>query len=178
MGVRRNGRYVLGRPRLSTVVRAGSTTGPDDTPDPHRIERLGPLQKVPQWESYRTADEARDAYRRMVAGDSITPLQDSGVWKARLVLDGRPVEERLVVRTLPQLFRPARRRRRRTTRDRSAAPHPGRRLVHEVRGIVGPEVVLELLQAAAAGLRRVLPREDDRAEVDQGEQPEGEARPQ
>jgi hypothetical protein len=38
-----------------------------------------------------------------VAGDPITPLQSSGIWRARLVLDGRSVEERLVVRPLPRL---------------------------------------------------------------------------
>ena len=103
LGVRRNGRYVLGRPRLSAVVRDGPDERPDDMQHAHRIECLSPLQRVPRWESYRTVDEARDAYRRMVAGDPITPLQDSGVWRAKLVVDGRPVEERLVVRALPRM---------------------------------------------------------------------------
>jgi hypothetical protein len=30
-------------------------------------------------------------------------LQSSGVWRARLVLDGRSVEERLVVRSFPRV---------------------------------------------------------------------------
>jgi hypothetical protein len=85
------------------VVPEDPSTRPDDAHHPHRLECLGPLQSVPRWESYGTADEARDAYRRMVAGDPITPLQDSGVWRARLVLDGRRVEERLVVRALPRM---------------------------------------------------------------------------
>ncbi len=37
----------------------------------------------------------------MVAGDPVTPLRSSPVWKVRLVLNGRSVEERLVVRPLP-----------------------------------------------------------------------------
>jgi hypothetical protein len=40
----------------------------------------------------------------MVEGDPITPLQSSGVWRARLVLDGRSAQERLVVRPLPRLI--------------------------------------------------------------------------
>jgi hypothetical protein len=38
----------------------------------------------------------------MVDGDPVTPLRSSGVWRVRLVLDGRSVEERLVVRPLPR----------------------------------------------------------------------------
>jgi len=104
IGVRRNGKYVLGRPRLSTVTPHDAGPPPDDTRDVHRIESLGPLQRVPSWEAYGTADEASDAFRRLVAGDPITPLRSSGVWRARLVLDGRSVEERLVVRPLPRLL--------------------------------------------------------------------------
>jgi hypothetical protein len=104
LGVRRNGRYVLGRPRLSAVVPEEPTPPPDDVRDPHRIESLGPLQRVPRWEAYPTAEEARDIFRRLVQGDPITPLRTSGVWRARLVLDGRSVEERLVVRPLPRLL--------------------------------------------------------------------------
>jgi hypothetical protein len=102
LGVRRNGKYVLGRPRLSAVVAEDpSAPLPDDARDPHRIECLGPLQRIPRWESYPTADEARETFARMGAGDPITPLQNSGIWQARLVLDGRSAEERLVVRPLP-----------------------------------------------------------------------------
>ncbi|MGY1643385.1 hypothetical protein ACI782_19950 [Geodermatophilus sp. SYSU D00703] len=104
LGVRRNGKYVLGRPRLSAVVREDpAAPAPDDARDRHRIECLAPLQRTPRWESYPTVDEARDAFRRVVAGDPVTPLQSSGIWRARLVLDGRPAEERLVVRSLPRL---------------------------------------------------------------------------
>jgi hypothetical protein len=104
LGVRRNGRYVLGRPRLSTVIPDDTGPRPDDGRHPHRIESLGPLQRVPRWESYGTPDEASNAFRRLVAGDPITPLRTSGVWRVRLVLDGRSVEERLVVRPLPRLL--------------------------------------------------------------------------
>jgi hypothetical protein len=104
LGVRRNGRYVLGRPRLSTVVPDEPSSPPDDAQAPHRIECLAPLQRTPRWESFPTPDEAGDAFRRMVQGDPITPLQNSGVWRARLVLGGRSAEERLVVRPLPRLL--------------------------------------------------------------------------
>jgi hypothetical protein len=104
LGVRRNGRYVLGRPRLATVIPEDSGPPPDDDRDPHRIESLGPLQRVPHWEAHGSPDEARDAFRRLVEGDPITPLRTSGVWRARLIVDGRSVEERLVVRPLPRLI--------------------------------------------------------------------------
>jgi hypothetical protein len=103
LGVRRNGKYVLGRPRLSAVLPEEPGSAPDDARDPHRIESLAPLQQVPRWEAYATADEARDVFRRLVEGDPITPLRTSGVWRARLLLDGRPVEERIVVRSLPRM---------------------------------------------------------------------------
>ena len=104
LGVRRNGRYVLGRPRLSTVIPEDPGPPPDDVRHPHRIESLSPLQRVPRWEAYRTAEDAADNFRRLVQGDPVTPLRDSGVWRARLVLDGRSVEERFVVRPLPRLL--------------------------------------------------------------------------
>ncbi len=104
LGVRRNGRYVLGRPRSSAVVPEQAGPAPDEAREPHRIEALGPLQRVPRWEAHATREEARDTFRRLAQGDPITPLRTSGIWRARLVLDGRSVEERLVVRPLPRLF--------------------------------------------------------------------------
>ncbi len=56
LGVRRNGKYVLGRPRLSAVVPEEPGPPPDDTREPHRIEALGPLQRVPRWEAYPTPE--------------------------------------------------------------------------------------------------------------------------
>ena len=103
LGVRPNGKYVLGRPRLSAVVPEEAGPPPDDR-SPHRIEALGPLQRVPRWEAYGTPDEALSTFRRLALGDPITPLRTSGVWRARLFLDGRPVDERLVVRPLPRLL--------------------------------------------------------------------------
>ena len=102
LGVRRNGKYVLGRPRLSAVVPEEPVPPPDDARHPHRVECLGPLQRTPRWEAHPTPEEARDAFRRVVAGDP-GMLQSSGVWRARLVLDGRSVEERLVVRSFPRV---------------------------------------------------------------------------
>jgi hypothetical protein len=104
LGVRRNGKYVLGRPRLSAVLPEEPGPPPDDDRDPHRIEALGPLQRIPRWEAYATAEEAREVFGRLVKGDPITPLRTSGVWRARLVLHGSSVEERLVVRPLPRLL--------------------------------------------------------------------------
>jgi hypothetical protein len=104
LGVRRNGRYVLGRPRLTPVHRDDDDPAPDDQQHPHRLECLGPLQRRPRWEAYPTADDAQEAYRQVVAGDPVTPLRNSGVWKVRLVLGGETVEEVLVVRALPRLI--------------------------------------------------------------------------
>src|SRR3954447_22804162 len=44
LGVRRNGKYVLGRPRLATVLPEDPGPAPDDRRDPHRVESLAPLQ--------------------------------------------------------------------------------------------------------------------------------------
>jgi hypothetical protein len=104
LGVRRNGKYVLGRPRLSAVLPEEPGPLPDDAHDPHRIEALAPLQRNPRWEAFGTAEEAREVFGRLVKGDPITPLRTSGVWRARLVLHGSSVEERLVVRPLPRLL--------------------------------------------------------------------------
>ncbi len=103
LGVRRNGKYVLGRPRLSTVTPEEPAVPPEHAKDAHRVEFLSPLQRTPRWEACRTPEDAREAFHRMVAGDPVTPLRSSGVWRVRLVLDDRSVEERLVVRPLPRL---------------------------------------------------------------------------
>ena len=103
LGVRRNGKYVLGRPRLSDVVPEDPAPPPDPVRDVHRIECLGPLQRVPRWEAHATPAQAREVYLRMLREDLDTPLRSSGVWRIRLVLDGRPAEERYVVRSLPRL---------------------------------------------------------------------------
>ena len=102
LGVRRNGRYVIGRPRLSPF-RSNDGDAPDDRQHRHRVEYIGPLDRNPQWEAYATVDEARQAYERLVIGDPVTPIRESGVKKLRLVLGGRPEEELLVVRALPRL---------------------------------------------------------------------------
>jgi hypothetical protein len=103
LGVRRNGSYVIGRPRLTPLRRDDGVPPPDDAQDPHRIQFAGPLDRRPRWEAYATVDEARGAYDRLVTGDPITPIRSSGVWKVRLILDGGPVEELLVVRALPRM---------------------------------------------------------------------------
>jgi hypothetical protein len=103
LGVRGNGRFVLGRPRLSAVVDHGDPPMDPDELDPHRVEIRGPLDRRVQHERYPTVAEAGEAYERIIAGDPVTPLRSSGVWKVRLVLDGEPAEARLVVRTLPRV---------------------------------------------------------------------------
>ncbi len=103
LGVRRNGEYVLGRPRLSSVTPEEPAVSPNDAQDAHRVEFLSPLQRTPRWEACRSPEEAREAFHRIVGGDPVTPLRSSGVWRVRLVLDGRSVEQRLVVRPLPRL---------------------------------------------------------------------------
>jgi hypothetical protein len=101
IGVRPSGRFVLGRPRLSAISEHGDGPLPEDAP--HRVEIRGPLDRAAHHEPYPTPDEARAAYERIIAGDPVTPLRSSGVWKVQLVLDGATVEERLVVRTLPRV---------------------------------------------------------------------------
>jgi hypothetical protein len=103
LGVRRNGRYVIGRPRLSVLSPDEPGSASNNVQDRHRVEYLGPLDRTPRWEAYATADEARDAYDRVVTGDPITPLRSSGVWRIRLVLDGESIEQLLVVRALPRM---------------------------------------------------------------------------
>lgn len=100
IGVRRNGRFVLGRPRLSAVVEHAEKA-PETAV--HRVEVRGPLDRAASVEGHRTADDARAAYEQIIAGDPVTPLRSSGVWKVRLVVDEATVEERLVVRTLPRV---------------------------------------------------------------------------
>jgi hypothetical protein len=102
LGVRQNGRYVIGRPRLSPV-RSNDGDAPDDRQHPHRVEYIGPLDRKPKWEAYATVEEARQAYEQLVVGDPITPSRESGVRKLRLVLDGQQEEELLVVRALPRM---------------------------------------------------------------------------
>jgi hypothetical protein len=104
LGVRRNGRYVVGRPRLIPVRQDDDDPAPDDQQHPHRLEFLGPLQRRPRWEAFSTADEAQEAYRQVVVGDPVTPLRNSGVWKVRLVVGGETAEEVLVIRALPRLI--------------------------------------------------------------------------
>ena len=103
LGVRRNGRYVIGRPRLSAVSRDDSPASRNRAQDRHRIEYVGPLDRNPRWEAYATAEEARGAYDRVVTGDPITPMRTSGIWKVRLVIDDESLEELLVVRALPRM---------------------------------------------------------------------------
>src|SRR4051794_40516988 len=103
LGVRRNGRYVIGRPRLSPVGSDDGCPRLDEAEHPHRIEFIAPLDRRPRWEAYATAGETRDAYDRLVTGDPVTPVRNSGVWKVRLILHGASVEELLVVRALPRM---------------------------------------------------------------------------
>jgi hypothetical protein len=104
IGVRRSGRFVLGRPRLSPVSRQAEDPDATGGPTPHHVEIRGPLDTRPHHEPHPTAQEARDAYERMISGDPVTPLRSTGVWKVRLVVDGATAEERLVVRTLPRVI--------------------------------------------------------------------------
>jgi hypothetical protein len=103
LGVRRNGKYVLGRPRLWAVVPEDPAPPPDPARDLHRVECLGPLQRIGRWEAFATPVQARDAHLRTVREDPGASPLTSGVWRVRLVLDGRPAGERYVVRSLPRL---------------------------------------------------------------------------
>ncbi|HEY6574835.1 MAG TPA: hypothetical protein VI029_07850, partial [Mycobacterium sp.] len=87
IGVRRSGRFVLGRPRLAAVADHHDASAELDAAVPHRIEIRGPLDRAAHREPYPTAEEAREAYQRIIAGDPVTPFRSSGVWKIHLVLD-------------------------------------------------------------------------------------------
>jgi hypothetical protein len=104
--MRRDGRFVLGRPRLAGLHAQAKPAIPDEAPvpgeaPPHRVEYRGPLDPGYRWEPHRTPDEARAVFDCIVTGDPVTPLRSSGIWRVRLVIDDEPTEERLVVRTLP-----------------------------------------------------------------------------
>jgi hypothetical protein len=103
LGLRRGGRFVIGRPRLSAVVAFHDEAVETESPDVHRVEISGPLDRRARHEGHPSAEEARAACERIIAGDPVTPLRNSGIWKVRLIVDGAPVEERLVVRTLPRI---------------------------------------------------------------------------
>jgi hypothetical protein len=104
IGVRANGRFVLGRPRLAAlpvgapvVHRAAGSDGA------HRVEFRGPLDPAPHQEWHASPDGARSGYDRVLADDPGSPVPSSGVWQVRLYLGGVLVAEQLVVRRLPRL---------------------------------------------------------------------------
>ena len=104
LGVRSNGRYVLGRPRLT----ARTSTSPAVRREPgadgsHRVEYRGPLDPGPNQEWCTTPDGARSAFERVVADDPGSPVASSGVWQVRLYVGGVLAAEELVVRRLPKL---------------------------------------------------------------------------
>ena len=104
LGVRRNGHYLVGRPRLAAMVEHGDEPDEVEPLDPHRVEIGGPLDRRVHHEGHPTPEQARAAYEGLIAGDPVTPLRSSGIWKIRLMVDDQSIEERLVVRTLPQVF--------------------------------------------------------------------------
>jgi hypothetical protein len=104
LGVRANGRYVLGRPRLSTLAQGPPALHRQPGADgSHRVEYRGPLDRSPHQEWLVTSEEAADAFRRVVADDPASPIASSGVWQVRLYVGGVLAAEELVVRRLPKL---------------------------------------------------------------------------
>ena len=67
---------------------------------PHRQIR-GPLDAAAHREPYPTPEEAREAYERIIA--AIRSRRCAAQCEIQLLLDGAPVDERLVVRTLPRV---------------------------------------------------------------------------
>ena len=104
LGVRGDGRFVLGRPRLASVVEHGSGPADPETLAPHRVEHRAPLDRCAGRESFASPAVAREAYARAVDTDPVTPLHTSGIWKVQLYVDGELAEERLVFRTLPRMI--------------------------------------------------------------------------
>lgn len=104
IGVRANGRFVLGSPRLAGVCAEAPVVhrapGSDGA---HRVEYRGPLDRGPHEEWHVSADDARSGYERTVEDDPGSPIPGSGVWQVRLYVDGVLAAEELVVRRLPRL---------------------------------------------------------------------------
>jgi hypothetical protein len=100
LGMRRDGRFVLGRPRLTRrpVEEEGAARLESS---PHRIDHRAPLDPAYRSEGYPTPQAATSAFECIVGGDPVTLLRGSGIWWVRLVVDNEPAEDRLVVRTLP-----------------------------------------------------------------------------
>jgi hypothetical protein len=105
IGVRSNGRFVLGRPRHASISvgepvvhRAAGSDGA------HRVEYRGPLDRGPHQEWHASADAARSGYDRTVDDDPGSPIPSSGIWQVRLYIDGVLAAEELVVRRLPKLL--------------------------------------------------------------------------
>jgi hypothetical protein len=104
LGVRANGRYVLGRPRLATVPQRPPSVHREPGADgSHRVEYRGPLDRSPHQEWHATEDAAQDGFARIIADDPGSPIASSGVWHVRLYLRGVLAAEELVVRRLPKL---------------------------------------------------------------------------
>jgi len=104
LGVRSNGRYVLGRPRLAGFAAAAPVVRREPGADgSHRVEYRGPLDRSPHQEWSSTPDGARETFDRVVADDPSSPIASSGVWQVRLYVGGVLEAEQLVVRRLPKL---------------------------------------------------------------------------
>jgi hypothetical protein len=105
LGVRADGRFVLGQPRLapirSTAPEVSKADGADGS---HRIEYAGPLDRQPSQRWYATEEEARGAFDRGRSPASASPFLTSGVWQLRLFVSGQPAAEELVVHRLPKMF--------------------------------------------------------------------------
>jgi hypothetical protein len=105
LGVRADGRFVLGQPRLApvhpTAPHVSKAEGADGS---HRVEYAGPLDKRPSEEWYGSAEEARAAFDRVISNESVAPFRTSGVWRVRLIAAGEPIAEELVVHRLPRMF--------------------------------------------------------------------------
>ena len=105
LGVRSNGRYVLGQPRLTPLTsrdpvlhRAPGADGQ------HRVEYRGPLDRGANQEWYVSQGDARDGYDRVLADDPGSAIPSSGVWLVRLYVRGVLAGEELLVRRLPKLL--------------------------------------------------------------------------
>jgi hypothetical protein len=105
LGVRADGRFVLGQPRLAPLRRTAPEVSKAEGADgSHRIEYAGPLDQQPSQRWYLTEEDARAAFDRARSEESASPFRTSGVWQVRLVVAGQPSAEELVVHRLPKMF--------------------------------------------------------------------------
>jgi hypothetical protein len=102
LGVKPDGQFVVGYPRrkqgftlrgAATVLRDGAEEGK------FGVRLFMPREPGPSCDWYATPEQARAAYRETVEREE--KLDAPGLVRVELVEDGKPADEKLIVRRLP-----------------------------------------------------------------------------